>query len=183
MLMVFKGIKQEYVYVADTEYDRMEILQSSGLVFKRIDERNDIYQLDFSFNYFVKKEKVHRYIQKFTGITTEFLDENGLTKEEFLTVYDSMFEGIDPNDVLFVSHGSQADKKVIKNAEVSFIPEHSYCTYKAAKRILKREERLTLSDVSQEAGYMLQNSHDAYADAVATACIFSFLKKLEWQNS
>jgi DNA polymerase III epsilon subunit-like protein len=183
MLIVFKGIKQEYVYVADTEYDRMTLIQSAGLVFKRIDERNDIYQLAFSFNYYLKKKKVHQYIEKFTGITSEFLKENGLTKEEFLTLYDDMFVDIDPKDVLFVSHGTQADKTVIKNSEVKFIPEHSFCTYKAAKRVLERDERLTLTDVAIEAGYMLQNTHDAYADAVATAFIFSFLKKLEWQNS
>lgn len=183
MLVVFKGIKQEYVYIADTEYDKMELIQSAGLVFQRVDERNDIYQLAFSFNYFLKKKEINWYVQKFTGITAKFLKEYGLTKEEFLEVYDEMFEGIHPNDVLFVSHGSQADKKVIKNSEVKFIPEHSYCTYKAAKRVLEREEKLTLADVAMEAGFMLQNTHDAYADAVATAFIFSFLKKLEWQNS
>lgn len=183
MLVVFKGIKQEYVYIADTEYDKMELIQSAGLVFQRVDERNDIYQLAFSFNYFIKKKKINWYVQKFTGISPDFLKEHGLTKEEFLEVYDSMFEGINPNDMLFVSHGSQADKKVIKNSEVKFIPEHSFCTYKAAKRVLKRESALTLTDVAMEAGFMLQNTHDAYADAVATAFIFSFLKKLEWQES
>lgn len=183
MLVVFKGIKQEYVYIADTEYDFMTLIQSSGLVFQRVDDRNDIYQLAFSFNYFIKKKKIHKYVQEYTGITPQFLKDNALTKEEFVEVYDAMFDGINPKDVLFVAHGLQADKKVIKSAEVSFMPEHSYCTYKASKRILKREEKLTLSDVAAEAGYQLNNSHDAYADAVATAFVFSFLKKLEWQES
>jgi DNA polymerase III epsilon subunit-like protein len=183
MLVVFKGIKQEYVYIADTEYDRDALLQSAGLVFQRVDERNDIYQLAFSFNYYIKQRSIHPYIQKFTGITTKWLKENGLTKKEFIDLYDDMFDGIDPKDVLFVSHGTQADKKVIQTSEVKFIPEHFFCTYKAAKRVLEREEKLTLTDVAKEAGFMLQNTHDAYADAVATAFIFSFLKKLEWQNS
>jgi DNA polymerase III epsilon subunit-like protein len=183
MLIVFKGIKQEYVYIADTEYDKTELIQSAGLVFQRVDERNDIYQLAFSFNYYIKKPKLNWYVQKYTGITSAFLKEHGLTEEEFLTVYNGMFEDVDPNNTLFVSHGSQADKKVIKEAKVAFIPEHSYCTYKAAKRILKKEDKLTLGDVAKDAGFMLQNTHDAYADAVATAFIFSFLKKLEWQNS
>lgn len=185
MLVVFKGIKQEYVYIADTEYDKMELIQSAGLVFQRIDERNDIYQLAFSFNYYIdiKKNKLNKYVEAFTGITADFLRENGLSKEEFLAAYAEMFKGIDPNNTLFVSHGSQADKKVIKQSEVEFIPEHSYCTYKAAKRILKKERELTLTDIAKEAGYMIQNVHDAYADAVATAFVFSFLKKLEWQES
>lgn len=106
-----------------------------------------------------------------------------LQKKEFIELYDDMFDGIDPKDVLFVSHGTQADKKIIQGSKVNFIPEHSFCTYKAAKRVLERDEKLTLTDVAIEAGFMLQNTHDAYADAVATAFIFSFLKKLEWQNS
>jgi DNA polymerase III epsilon subunit-like protein len=181
MLMVFKGVEQEYVYIADTEYDQMRLIQSAGLVFKRVDDRNDIYQLAFSFNYYLKKHKVNRYVEAYTGITSQFLVENGLTKEEFIFLYDDMFEGIKPEDVLFVSHGVHGDKKAIEDAEVSFIPENFYCTFKNAKRLLGRDKRLSLADIAEEAGYMLQNSHDAYADAIATAVALSFLTKVEWQ--
>lgn len=183
MLVVFKGVKQEYVYIADTEYDHMKIIESAGYVFQRVDDRNDIYQLAFSFDHYIKKARIHRYVQQYTGITPEFLAEEGLENEDFVKLYDEMFKDIDPEDTIFVSHGTQADRKVLKNSGVAFHPSHSYCTYKNAKRILKRENKVSLSDVAEEAGFMLKNKHSADADAWATVVAFSFLRKLEWQES
>ena len=36
-----------------------------------------------------------------------------------------------------------------------------YCTYNNAKRILKREKKLTLEDIANEAGMPLSNKHNA----------------------
>lgn len=183
MLLVFKGIKQEYIYVADTEYDNMKLLQSAGLVFKRVDERNDIYQLWFSFNYYIKKDKVGYYTNKITGLNANFLKENGIPINDFPDTHDSMFENINKEDVLFVSHGTKGDRKVLRKAGATFIPAHSFCTYKNGKRILNRESGNKLSDMAELTAFHLNNSHDAYFDALATSAVFSFLKKVEWQDS
>ena len=181
--MVFKGIKQEYVLVVDTEYDNMVLMQCAGLLFKRIDEKNDIYQLAVSFNTYVTRDTVGYYANKYTGITSEFLQENGVPVEDFVTQYDAIFEGIDEDDVIFVSHGTRNDRRVLSSAGVTFSPGHSYCTYKNGKKLLKRETSLTLGDIAAEGGFQLNGSHNAYYDAIATVSALSFLKKLEWESS
>lgn len=178
--MVFKGMKQKYILVLDTEYDNMVLIQCAGLLFKRIDD-NDIYQLAVSFNTYVRKETVGYYANKYTGITAEFLKENGVPVEDFVNQYEAIFEGIDPNDVVFVSHGTRNDRRVLSSAGVKFSPGHSYCTYKNGKRLLKRESQVALGDIAAEGGFQLNGSHNAYYDAVATASALSFLKKLEWE--
>lgn len=181
--MVFKGIKQEYIYIADTEYDHMKIIQSAGFIFQRVDERNDIYQLAFSFNFYIKKETINRYVQSYTGITPEFLEQVGMSSEEFKKEYDELFDGIDPEDTMFVSHGITGDLRVLKKSGVQFSPKYFYCTYKNGKRVLDRQLEVSLTDLAEDAGYHLYNGHDAYADAFATAVVFSYLRKLEWQDS
>lgn len=181
--MVFKGVKQEYVLTLDTEYDNMELMQCAGLLFKCIDSKNDIYQLALSFNTYVEREKVGYYANKCTGLTAEFLQENGVPMQDFIDQWESIFEGIDPDDVLFVSHGTRNDRRVLRKAGVKFLPGHSFCTYKNAKKLLKREKGLKLEDIAAEASFQLNGSHNAYYDAVATATALSLLKKLEWEQS
>jgi hypothetical protein len=42
--------------------------------------------------------------------------------------------------------------------------KNRYCTYKNAKRLLKRDNCLTLKDVAAEGCYYMFNEHNAYAD-------------------
>jgi len=182
MLMLFPGIKQEYVLVLDTEYEDMKLLQCAVFLFKRISD-GDGYQLAASFNKYIKAHSVNKYTTRYTGLTSEFLMQHGIEKDYFADFYDSLFEGIDTNDVIFVSHGTKGDRKVLKDAGVTFSPGHSFCTYKNAKRILKRERGLALTDVAAEAGFQLNGSHNAYYDAIATAVAFSFLTKLDYEGS
>jgi DNA polymerase III epsilon subunit-like protein len=179
MLMYFKNIKQPYVLVADIEYDINSVLQCAGLIFKLVDEKNYIYQLAVNFNWYIKVPSVDKYATKYTGLTAEFLNENGISKEEFITTFKQLISNYNPSDMLFVSHGSNNDRLVMKKFGIDVLPLHSYCTYKNARRILNREKTLTLANVAEEAGFKLFDEHDAHSDALATAAIFSFLQKIE----
>jgi DNA polymerase III epsilon subunit-like protein len=53
------------------------------------------------------------------------------------------------------------------------------CTYNLAKRILKRDKRVKLSDVLNEAGFCSVLEHNAYTDALETIYALSFLLKQE----
>ena len=179
MLMYFKNIKQPYVLITDIEYDKDNVLQCAGFIFKLVDEKNYIYQLAVNFNWYIKVPSVDKYAIKYTGLTPEFLNENGISKEEFIKTFTQLISNYNPEDMLFVSHGAQNDRLVMKKFGVNTLPLHSYCTYKNARRILNRESILTLANVAEEAGYKLFDEHDAHSDAIATAVIFSFLQKIE----
>lgn len=193
MLMVFKGFKQKNVLVIDTEYDsyydekekqsKLRLLQFSGLLFKQYDKKNCIYQLAASKNLYVKQDRINNATLKYTGISRDTIIQLGIAKETFPSQYSKMFEGIEEKDVILIAHGVKNDRKVLKEAGVTFSPKHSFCTYRNAKRILNREKKLTLGNVAAEAGYFMHNAHDAYQDAWGTVAALSFLLKLDSEKT
>lgn len=179
MVVYFRNIKQDYVLVCDIEYECNEIIQASGIIFKLVDKENSLYQLYINFNYYIKNDTLNKYTIMYTGLTPKFLNENGISKEEFITTFTQLISSLPLDRTLFVSHGAKNDRLVFKNFGIKNLPLHSYCTYKNAKRILKREKHLTLSNVAEEAGFKLFNEHNAHYDVLATIAVFSFLQKIE----
>ena len=182
MVLFFKNIKHQHILVCDIEYDHNQVIQFAGLLFKNIDYKNNLYQIETSFNAFIKQDGVNKYITMYTGIDKELLEKVGKTEEEFLKLYTNFIEGVDLHDTLFVSHGSKNDRKILKALVSDGLPKHSFCTYRNAKRILDRNKELTLANVSHEAGYFLDNAHDAFADAWATVAVLSFLLKIDGEQ-
>jgi DNA polymerase III epsilon subunit-like protein len=182
MILFFKGIKHQHVLVCDIEYDRNRIVQFAALLFKNIDMKNSLYQIEGSINIFLKQDSVDSYITKYTGIDQAILDIYGQTDEEFIKQYYSLLENVDLNDTLFVSHGSKNDRKILKDSGLVDLPKHSFCTYRNARRILNRTTNLTLFKVAADAGYFLDNAHDAFGDAWATVAALSFLLKLNGEE-
>lgn len=182
MVLFFKGIKHKHVFVCDIEYDNSKVIQFAGLLFKNIDSKNSLYQIDSSINVYLKQDEIGSYATRYTGIDKTLLDQYGNTEEEFFKQYERLFIDADMNDTLFVSHGSKNDRKILKNLVRADMPKHSFCTYRNAKRILKKESGLTLAQVAAEAGYFLDNAHDAFADAWATVAALSFLLKIDGEE-
>lgn len=179
MVLFFKNIKHQHIMVCDIEYDHNRVIQFAGLLFKNVDYKNNLYQIEKSFNVFIKQDGVGRYATLYTGIDKNLLEELGETEEDFFTLYRSFIQEADLNDTLFVSHGAKNDRKILKALIPNQLPKHSFCTYRNAKRITNRTRELTLSDMANEAGYFLDNAHDAFADAWATAAVLSFLLKID----
>lgn len=182
MVIFLKNIKHRHVLICDIEYDKNRVIQFAGLLFKNIDYKNNLYQIEQSFNVFIKQEGVGTYVTFYTGIDNKMLEAVGETEEDFLKLYDSFIHRVDLSDTLFVSHGSKNDRQILKSLIPKGLPEHSFCTYRNAKRILERNSQLTLSDVAMEAGYFLDNAHDAFSDAWATAAVLSFLLKIDGEQ-
>jgi DNA polymerase III epsilon subunit-like protein len=179
MVLFFKGLKHKHVFVCDLEYDNSKVIQFAGLLFKNIDIKNSLYQIESSINVYLKQDEIGSYATRYTGIDKGLLDQYGQTEAEFFLQYAKLFANADMNDTLFVSHGSKNDRNILKNLVSIDIPKHSFCTYRNAKRILSRESNLTLTEVAAEAGYFLDNAHDAFADAWATVAALSFLLKID----
>jgi DNA polymerase III epsilon subunit-like protein len=182
MVLFFKGLKHQHIFVCDIEYDNSKVIQFAGLLFKNIDMKNSLYQIESSINVYIQQEEIGSYATRYTGIDKTLLDQYGKSEEDFLHLYTSMFANADMDDTLFVSHGSKNDRKILKNITPITLPKHSFCTYRNAKRILDREGHLTLTQVAAEAGYFLDNAHDAFADAWATVAALSFLLKLDGEE-
>jgi hypothetical protein len=178
LILFFKGIKHKHVFVCDIEYNNNRVVQFAGLLFQSIDTKNSLYQISSSVNIYIKQNDLSTYVSRYTGIDQVFLDQYGESENDFMTQYNKVFSGCDMNDTLFVSHGAKNDRKILKGTTNLSLPKHSFCTYRNAKRILNRENNLTLTAVASEAGYFLDNAHDAFADSWATVAAFSFLLKI-----
>jgi DNA polymerase III epsilon subunit-like protein len=168
--------------VCDIEYDQTRVIQFAGLLFKNIDYKNHLYQIEKSFNVFIKQDGVGKYAALYTGIDKSLLQELGETEEDFLILYENFIKGTDLHDTLFVSHGAKNDRKILKDLIPEGLPKHSFCTYRNAKRITGKVRELTLSDIAHEAGYFLDNAHDAFSDAWATVAVLSFLLKIDGEQ-
>lgn len=183
MLVVFKGIKNENIVVFDAEYNEGDLIQFSGILFRRIEK--EIYQISKSLNIYVKLENgeyINYFIRDFTGITDIFLEENGITLDdakekiqEFLCC---------KGDILFVSHGLYNDRQTLLNNGIDFYNVNGnetfgFCTYNHSKIYLERNTKLRLADVAADAGIFLANKHNAFDDTWATVAIFSLLCKLK----
>ena len=182
MILFFKGIKHKHILVCDVEYDRSNIVQFAALLFKNIDTKRSLYQIEGSINIFLQQDSIDSYITRYTGIDQSILKTYGQTSDEFIRQYKELVGDVDLEDTLFVSHGSKNDRKILKDSGFIDLPKHSFCTYRNAKRILNRSADLTLFKVASEAGYFLDNAHDAFADAWATVAALSFLLKLDGEE-
>jgi len=184
MIVLFKNRKEKNILVFDAEYNEGDLIQFAGILFKRIDK--DLYQINKSMNIYVKlndSKKINYFIEKFTGITDDLLEELGFTQEQAINELDFLLDGLE-NDLLVVSHGLYNDRITLENNGFELFERKGkqifgYCTYNNGKRILKRDKNLSLSDMADEAGLFLSNHHDAFRDTIATVAVFSLLCKLE----
>lgn len=190
MLVVFKGIEDQNVIVFDAEYNEGDLIQFSGIFFKKL--KNEIYQISKSINLYVKLEEGHRinhFIEEFTGITDIFLEEKGIDLEEAIDEINDFIKS--DEKILFVSHGLYNDRQTLLANGIDFYgkdrdernPKYrGICTYNLAKKVLKKDGKLKLGDVAEEAGLFLSNGHNSFDDTWATVAVFSFLCKLNMEE-
>lgn len=184
MIAVFKGIKQGHVLIFDAEYNEGNLIQFSGILFRKIEE--DIFQIERSLTTYVKLEEgqVNRFIRDFTGITDSFLNAFGVSLAEAKEQIEKLID-IEDDELLVVSHGITNDRRILLDNGIDLYIDKNekdiqgVCTYNAAKRLLKRERKLTLTDVAAESGIFLSNGHNAFEDAWATVSVFCLMCKLE----
>lgn len=177
MLVVFPNMATDNVLVMDVEFDNMKVLQVAGMFFSRI--KGDVFKLNQTFNKYVKRDKVGYYAARHTGLTVDFLQENGTDLEEFVEEMNLIMLDFDLNKTVFVSHGTKGDRKVLREAGL-LLPAHSLCTYKLAQRTLDKDSGFKLQDVAAKSGFNANNYHDALVDVMATTSSLSYL--LDEQN-
>ena len=178
MFIYIPNKTENKIIVLDTEYSEQNIIQFSSLMLQKTEFNEDIYQLVSSANVFIKPEvPVSHWTTQYTGLTTRFLNENGVSKEEFHRFIRKFLEVVD-HDVVIVAHGVRNDLKVLQNAGIDFQCKFD-CTLEMAKKILKKETNLKLTDIAKDSGLILNFAHNSYSDAIATLSVYSFLKTIE----
>lgn len=186
MLVVFKNIKYDNVLVFDAEYNEGDLIQFSSIMFRKVEE--NIFQISKSINIYVKLPegtRMNRFIQDFTGITDNFLAEHGVELDEAVKQIGQFIEHA--GSMVFVSHGLYNDRLTLFSNGVDFYEKNAQteavlpgiCTYNLAKKVLKRQNKLSLGDVATEAGLFISNHHNAFDDTLATVAVLSLLCKLQ----
>lgn len=171
--------KHPYLLFVDIEFNNLDLVQYTGLLFKEIEP--EVYQLMRSCNIYITNQVCYAFAE-YTSITNNFLKENGIPLEDAKALIEEDFlEGINHKDVLMISHGLKNDRIVLDRAGID-TDFDGYCTFTNARRILKRQENLSLESLSHEAGYYLHEAHNAFNDAWAEVSIFTYLRKIEEQE-
>jgi DNA polymerase III alpha subunit (gram-positive type) len=178
MIIYFRGMTKPYIVAMDLEHDQGKIIQYAGIMYKHIGD--SLYQVCKSLNMYVKQDDLSNFTVNFTHINNLTLKEKGLDRETAIKEFYNCFIGDIPStDIMFVSHGIYQDSIVMRENNMSIDSYEHMCTYCLAKDVLGRQDRLRLSDVMYDAGSFIINPHNAYADAVATADVLSFLLKIK----
>ena len=177
--------KHEHLLFIDLEFNNQDLVQFAGLLFKNIDE--DTYQLENSCNIYIARTVCYPFAE-YTAITNNFLIENGIPLKDAKLLIEDFLEGINLDDLCIIGHGLKNDRIILNNNGIEFIhktngkPVDGYCTFNNAKRILGRENRLSLADLCLECGYYLHHAHNAYNDVWGDVAVYSYLRKIEEQN-
>lgn len=185
--MIIKTYNENHNYLLfiDLEFSNQDLVQFAGLLFKRIDD--ETYQLIRSLNTYVSRKVCYPFME-YTSITNSFLEENGipLSDAKMLIMEDFLMD-VPLNEIEVISHGLKNDRIVLNNSGINLLtynnkPIDGYCTYMNGRRILERQNHLTLVDIAEESGYYVHAAHNAYNDVWAEVSVFTYLKKLEKQK-
>lgn len=164
-----------YVCVFDLEHDQGRIIQFAGILFKNVGTH--LYQICKSINTYIKQPFISDFIAAFSHLDEDFIQEWGVEKTEFLNQMEYFFTDIQKEDVIFISHGVHQDMLILKENDIDLLGCEQECTYELAKKVLPRNNHLTVNDIASECGCVNLGNHNAYGDALTTACILSFLLK------
>jgi hypothetical protein len=182
----------QYLLFIDLEFDDRELIQFAGLLFKRVDD--EVYQLARTFNqYRTPDDKVGYPFAEYTGITQNFLQENGIPLSDLQqNVMDVLLKDIPLNQLEIISHGLKNDRMVLQENGINLStftdengkmkPIDGYCTYNNGRRILGRKTQLKEGDLAEEAGFYLHNAHNAANDVWAEVAVYTYLRKIEEQT-
>lgn len=179
MQLYIPNLKEQNLIFFDIEYDGPALVQLAFLILTNTEP--NIYVLSKSVNLYVRQNHpLNHFFTRYTHITDDFLCDEGIDLSVARTLVQDCLLDVDANNSMIISHGVKNDLDILLQNGINFkqIKTH-YCTYNSAKKILKRQDRLSLKNVAAEGGYYMFNEHNAYADVWGTLHAFCFLKERE----
>lgn len=189
MIIKCYGETHQYLLFMDIEFSQDKLVQFAGLLWEQIEP--ETYQLVKSINQYITQRICYPFVE-YTGITSTFLNENGVTLEDAKhLIFDDFFNEVPLSSVKVISHGLRNDRLILRDNGINLLnvtengkvtPIDGYCTFEQAKRILKRKTRLKLTDIAEDASYYLGNAHNAFNDAWAVVAVYCYLKRTEYEH-
>ena len=175
--------KYNNIILFDIEYDNSTLVQLAFLILGA--KEPNMFEIRKSINVYIKPNHLlSPFFIKYTGITDAYLRDNGLDLSGARALVEDVIFDIKSEDTLLVGHGIDNDMRLLDNCKFSFSRFCNKCdTYKRAKKILKRTNNLTLSDLAAEDGYCAFNEHNAYADVWSLLHAFCVINRLENTNA
>lgn len=179
MIIKLNNIKQQNIILFDIEYDKTSLVQVAFLILGA--KQPNMFEVIESFNVYIKQNHLlSPFFVQYTGITDAYLRDNGLDLPRARSLVEQAIFNIDINNALLVGHGIDNDMRLLDENDICLSRfSNRYDTYKKAKKILKRDKFLTLTDIAAEDGYFIFNEHNAYADVWALLHAFAFLNEKE----
>ena len=179
MIIKCYNTDKEYLLFLDIEFNNLTLVQYAGLLFKKIEE--ETYQLIRSCNLYITTQVCYAFAD-YTSITNNFLKENGICLEDAKDIIQNEFlYGVEDDDLMLIGHGVKNDCIVLDHAGLNTNYE-KYCTFTNGRRILKRQDQLSLEALATEAGFYLHHAHNAFNDAWAEVSVYTYLRKVEEQE-
>lgn len=178
MLLYIPNETHKNLVFFDTEFNDQKLIQISMIIYESLTlNGTSVYLLKGSINLYVQND-INFFFTRYTGITQEFLNKNAISEAEAVEKLEKFLYGLNNKDTLFVAHGIKQDMQLLTALGIDISGVDRYCTYTAAKRLLKRDKQLKLIDVCNESGYFAEQ-HDAYSDSKNVVHAYSYLKLVE----
>lgn len=179
MKIQLKNIPQQSIIILDSEYDSRNLIQLAFLVLDKVEPQ--IFEIKESFNIYLNSDlPVSLFFRKYTNISDDFLNTNGIAAEEAKQQIEEILGELDPAATLIVGHDIKNDLSILKENNIDFTQfSNYYCTYQMAKKLLNQKSNLNLKSLAANGCYYSFNEHNAYADIWATLAAFCWLNKVE----
>jgi DNA polymerase III epsilon subunit-like protein len=173
--------KYKNIILFDIEYDNSSLVQVALLILGA--KEPHMFEVQKSLNVYIKQNHLlSPFFVKYTNISDAYLRDNGIDLSGARTLVESVIFDIKPEETLLVGHGIDNDMRLLDICKFPFSRFSNICdTYKRAKKLLKRTNNLTLSDLAAEDGYCSFNEHNAYADTWALLHAFCVINR--WENN
>ena len=124
MKIEIKNESHKHILFLDCEYDRENLKQIAGILFKK---KGELYELLGSNNIYIKdNEKLDRFFVDFTAITPQFLNTYGVKLSEAKEEFRRFIQ--DKEDLLIVSHNLKVDSNILFKNGFDLSPYDHYCT-------------------------------------------------------
>ena len=173
MIYYLPKVKEDYILVLDTEFQKSEIIQLSCILLRKT--KGDFFVKYKIINeYFSPKEKLEEDFINHTNIDYKTIKDKskGNTLEEAINRLN-----LETKEILIVGHNIESDLSILKRNNIN-IKGATYCTHKNTRKLQRKFKKFSLEALCSKLGYEY-NSHNAEEDCKASLYLFSYLQEEE----
>ena len=183
MIIYLPKLQYKNIILFDIEYDHNSLVQLAFIILGA--KGPEVYEVKKSFNVYMKQShSLSQFFTSYTNINDVYLRNNGLDLPRARALVEEVVFDIEVSDTLLVGHGMDNDMRLLDEYNICLSRfSNRYDTYKHAKKVLKRNQRLSLAEVAAEDCYFMFDEHNAYADVWGLLHAFSLLVELEGEQN